>query len=84
MMNLDGSTLVSLTTGTSTDLLPTWGPDGNIYFVSTRTGRDNIWSMNAREAMLAAGVAPQNTVVSAPASSSDEASTPIATAPTDD
>lgn len=66
MMSTDGATLVSLTTGSSTDLLPTWAADGNIYFVSTRTGRDNIWSIDAGEAMMAAGIAPQRPVANAP------------------
>ncbi len=68
MLASDGSTIVSLTAGSSSDLMPAWGNDGKIYFVSTRTGQDNIWSMDANEAMLAAGLSP---------------SKPFATAPTD-
>jgi Tol biopolymer transport system component len=68
MLAADGTTLVNLTAGASTDLMPTWGNDGRIYFVSTRSGQDNIWSMDAREAMLAAGINP---------------SLPYATVPTD-
>ena len=58
MMSADGATRVSLTTGGASDLMPTWGSNGKIYFVSTRTGNDNIWSMDAREAMFAAGLSP--------------------------
>lgn len=68
MLAADGSTMVSLTTGSSSDLMPTWGSNGKIYFVSTRTGQDNIWSLDASEAMLAAGLSP---------------SQPFATVPTD-
>lgn len=68
MLAADGTTLVNLTAGASTDLMPTWGNDGRIYFVSTRSGQDNIWSIDAREAMLAAGINP---------------SLPYATVPTD-
>lgn len=69
MLAADGTTLVNLTAGGSTDLMPTWGNDGRIYFVSTRSGQDNVWSMDAREAMLAAGINP---------------SLPYATVPTDE
>lgn len=67
MISTDGSTLVSLTTGASTDLMPTWGGDGRIYFVSTRTGRDNVWSMDAGQAMLAAGLTPSQPLANVPA-----------------
>ncbi|MBK7405751.1 MAG: PD40 domain-containing protein [Phycisphaerales bacterium] len=66
MMSSDGNTMVSLTTGNSSDLLPAWGTDGNIYFVSTRTGRDNIWAINAETAMLAAGLSPSEPVATVP------------------
>lgn len=66
MMAADGSTIVSLTNGPSSDLLPTWGNDGRIYFVSTRTGRDNVWSMDASQAMLAAGLSPSEPMANAP------------------
>ncbi len=66
MMTTDGSTMVSLTTGTSTDLLPTWGANGKIYFVSTRTGQDNIWSIDAAQAMYAAGLTPSQPVANVP------------------
>lgn len=69
MLAANGSTMVNLTAGSSSDLMPTWGNDGRIYFVSTRTGQDNIWSMDAGEAMVAAGLSPTQ---------------PFATAPTDD
>ena len=64
-----GGSLVNLTAGSSTDLMPTWGNDGQIYFVSTRSGRDNIWSINANQALLAAGAVTDQ---------------PIATVPTED
>ena len=59
MINVDGTALVSITTGESADLLPAWSPDNRIYFVSTRTGRDNIWSVDASESMAAAGITPE-------------------------
>ena len=66
MMSADGSTMVSLTNGSSSDLMPTWGGDGRIYFVSTRTGRDNVWSIDAGQAMLAAGLTPAAPMANAP------------------
>lgn len=69
MLASDGGTLVNLTAGSSSDLMPSWGGDGQIYFVSTRSGRDNIWALNADQAMLAAGIGTN---------------APIATVPTDD
>lgn len=66
MLGSNGTTLVNLTAGASTDLMPTWGNDGQIYFVSTRAGCDNIWSMDAREAMLAAGINPLLPVAEVP------------------
>ncbi len=66
MMAADGSTMVSLTNGASADLMPAWGNDGRIYFVSTRTGRDNVWSMDARQAMVAAGLSLSEPLANAP------------------
>lgn len=66
MMSVDGSTRVSLTTGGASDLMPAWGNDGKIYFVSTRSGNDNIWSINAAEAMYAAGLSPNQPYASVP------------------
>jgi len=53
MMSVEGGTRVALTTGDSIDLMPTWGPDNRIYFVSDRSGSDNIWSLDLTPAMLA-------------------------------
>ena len=62
MVNADGSGLVTLTGGNSVDLMPFWGRDGNIYYVSNRNGSENIWSMSASEAIYAAtGILPSDT-----------------------
>jgi len=59
MVNTDGTGLVTLTGGNSVDLMPSWGRDGNIYYVSNRNGSENIWSMSASEAIYAAtGILP--------------------------
>lgn len=72
MMAADGSTRVSLTTGSASDLMPAWGRDGRIYFVSTRTGNDNIWSLDAGTAMLAAGLVPNQPFATVPEADTDQ------------
>jgi len=42
---LDGTGLGNLTNGEFTNLEPCWGPDGRIYFISDRSGVDNVWAM---------------------------------------
>ena len=34
--------------------MPTWGPDNQIFYISDRGGVDNVWSMSANSAILAA------------------------------
>ena len=51
----DGSVNVNLTGGAggSSDMSPWWGKDGRVYFVSDRSGTDNIWSVGTDRAMAA-------------------------------
>ncbi|MBC7773730.1 MAG: PD40 domain-containing protein [Pyrinomonadaceae bacterium] len=59
MCGVDGSARVNLTTGRSVNLMPTWGSDDRIYFVSNRGGIENIWSIGTDKAITAAtGKAP--------------------------
>jgi TolB protein len=59
MCGVDGSARVNLTTGRSVNLMPTWGSDSRIYFVSDRGGIENIWSIGTDKAITAAtGKAP--------------------------
>ena len=47
-MNLDGSTVRRLTRHWAIDTAPAWSPDGRrIAFTSDRTGRPQIWVMDA-------------------------------------
>lgn len=55
---VDGSGRTNLTGGSFVNVMPTWGPDGRIYFVSDRSGVDNIWSLGPEQAILAAGEMP--------------------------
>ncbi len=45
MVRMDGSNRIRLTGGEYADLMPNWGPDGRVYFVSNRAGMENIWSL---------------------------------------
>jgi Tol biopolymer transport system component len=48
VMNADGSSLTRLTNHSSTDVDPTWSPDGRkIAFASNRDGNGEIYTMNA-------------------------------------
>lgn len=52
--NLDGSDRSNLTRGNYLNLMPTWGSDHRIYFISDRSGNDNIWALRPGRAILAA------------------------------
>ncbi len=51
MADLNGSARIKLTGGPALALMPTWGPNERVFFVSNRSGLDNIWAVNAREAV---------------------------------
>jgi TolB protein len=59
--NLDGTGKANLTGGVSSNLMPTWGKDNRIFFISDRSGTDNIWALRPDRAILAAnGPNPNN------------------------
>ncbi|MEQ9096091.1 MAG: DPP IV N-terminal domain-containing protein [Phycisphaerales bacterium] len=59
MVAQDGTALVELTDDNAVNLMPSWGPGNEIFYISDRGGVDNIWSMSANNAILAAtGVDP--------------------------
>ncbi len=51
----DGSGRVNLTGGKFSNLMPVWGADNRIYFVSDRNGLDQVWSIATDKALAAAG-----------------------------
>lgn len=51
VVNVDGSGRTNLTNGKFANYQPTWGVDGRVYFVSDRTGVDNIWAVTASRAL---------------------------------
>ncbi len=56
LADLEGRSRIKLTAGNELNLMPTWGPGNRVYFVSSRGGTDNIWSLDAGGAVaLASG-----------------------------
>lgn len=55
MVNVDGTGRVNLTTGGKfMNLMPCWGGDNRIYFVSDRSGVPNVWAIGTDKAVQAA------------------------------
>jgi len=50
----DGTALVELSDDNAVNLMPAWGPNNSIYYVSDRGGVDNVWALDANGAILAA------------------------------
>jgi TolB protein len=81
MIGANGTGLVRLTSDEGVNLMPTWGRDDRIYFISDRGGVDNIWSMNVRGAILAAtGKSPETGT----RITGQKERTPVASVPDDD
>ncbi|HED52829.1 MAG TPA: hypothetical protein ENJ00_01330 [Phycisphaerales bacterium] len=55
MMNIDGTGETNLTADDAVNLMPTWGKGNSVFFISNRSGTDNIWSLGANKAVIAAG-----------------------------
>jgi Tol biopolymer transport system component len=45
MVSSDGGSRQRLTQGQGTNLSPAWAVDNRIYFISDRSGHDNVWSV---------------------------------------
>jgi TolB protein len=56
-VDADGSNRQRLTDGSGSNLMPFWGADGRVYFISDRDGHDCVWSTRAdpRQKMFTAG-----------------------------
>ena len=60
LASLYGYGRVNLTSSDTVDLMPVWGRDNKVYYVSDRGGIDNIWQVDAGSALFAAtGHTPQ-------------------------
>ncbi len=55
IIDIDGGARANLTNGLFVNLMPTWGQDNAIFFVSDRSGKDNLWSIDPSHAIVAAG-----------------------------
>ena len=53
VVSADGAARVNVTSGNSSNLSPTWGNDGKLYFVSDRGGREQLWSISSAKALAA-------------------------------
>lgn len=47
VVNVDGSNRTNLTNGQFANFQPVWAGDGSVYFVSDRSGIDNVWAVQA-------------------------------------
>lgn len=55
MTNIDGTGSTNLTADDAINLMPAWGENNAVFFISNRSGTDNIWSLGASKAVIAAG-----------------------------
>ncbi|PCI09862.1 hypothetical protein COB72_05050 [bacterium] len=60
MVSTRGTGKIKLTNGDTIDLMPVWGRNNDIYFVSNMDGQDHLWSMELSPAIRAASVMMPN------------------------
>ncbi|GJM19379.1 MAG: hypothetical protein DHS20C14_15920 [Phycisphaeraceae bacterium] len=75
MIGNDGRGRVQLVGGSSINLMPVWGSNQHIYFVSDRSGVENLWSISVAEAAATANAQRPN-------SRTNRSNTGFATVPT--
>ncbi len=56
VISADGRARTNLTGGWRFNSMPSWGPDGDIFFVSDRAGGATIWSLRPGQALEVAGM----------------------------
>jgi Tol biopolymer transport system component len=87
MVDAAGNNRVALTGGKFVNLMPAWGPQGKLYFVSDRGGIENIWSMDTGKVVaLAQSNSKSSTAMASHTSTTanpmaPKSSTPVATVP---
>lgn len=69
--NIDGTGRANLTGGLFANLMPEWGPNGRLFFISDRSGRDNIWSLGPQQAIIAASGGRQQDIATVPTEDED-------------
>jgi len=55
IVNIDGTGRANLTNGQFANFQPVWGPDEHVYFVSNRSGTDNIWMVSSATSSVSQG-----------------------------
>lgn len=55
IVNADGTGRVKLTDDLYVNLQPAWAMDGSIYFISNRSGNDNVWAVKPDSGLMAPG-----------------------------
>lgn len=58
MVGVDGSARVRLSDGPTLAMMPSWGADDKLYFVSNRGGTDNVWAIDMARTVRAARMKP--------------------------
>jgi TolB protein len=58
MVGVDGSGRVRLSDGPTLAMMPSWGADDKLYFVSNRGGTDNVWAIDMTRTVRAARMQP--------------------------
>ena len=53
IVNVDGSGRTNLTNGQFANFQPVWSGDGQVFFVSDRSGVDNVWAVTTARALEA-------------------------------
>ncbi len=73
LASVEGGNRVPLTSGRGVDLMPAFAPDGTLFFISDRSGHDNLWMMTTHQAIqTATGRVPMGAPVFTNAEPSDE------------
>jgi TolB protein len=52
VVNIDGTSRTNLTNGQFCNLYPVWAANGTVYFLSNRSGMDNIWAVATNRATI--------------------------------
>lgn len=48
VVNLDGTNRIMLSNGQFANFQPVWSSDGSVYFISNRSGNENIWAVGMK------------------------------------
>ncbi len=77
MISTEGEAKVRLTGGTGLAISPTWAANNRLFFVSDRSGADNIWSLDLSPAVRSAHATLRPDDVSHPIASTPPAPTTV-------